>query len=189
MAESDHETQRRKAILEAAYHTFGQYGLRKTSMDDIASAVGISRPALYRHYSSKIDIYRALVSKALDSGLAEASSILDAEGPVSQKLYRILEITVLEPHRMVEILPHGEELIGLKQQHAEDIFQDWQEGLHKLLLELFQQEEGTTPELAEAKAGTVGFAVSGLKQRSLKSEEKARHINDLVRAFYGDWGG
>jgi AcrR family transcriptional regulator len=39
-------------ILQAAIEIFGTYGYKKTSMQDIADALDISRPALYQYYKN-----------------------------------------------------------------------------------------------------------------------------------------
>ena len=52
---------KRGAILKAAFEVFITYGFRKTSMDDIARAAGMSRPGLYQLFANKTDIFRALV--------------------------------------------------------------------------------------------------------------------------------
>lgn len=43
----------RDAILSGAYECFAQYGVRKTTVEDIASAAAVSRPTVYKHFSSK----------------------------------------------------------------------------------------------------------------------------------------
>jgi AcrR family transcriptional regulator len=45
-------------ILEAAYQCFATYGIRKTTMEDIAAISGASRPTVYRYFSSKDHILR-----------------------------------------------------------------------------------------------------------------------------------
>ena len=44
---------RRAQILAAAAERFARYGFHGVSIDDIGAAVGISGPALYRHFRSK----------------------------------------------------------------------------------------------------------------------------------------
>ncbi len=44
---------RRTQILTAAAERFAQYGFHGVGIDDIGAAVGISGPALYRHFRSK----------------------------------------------------------------------------------------------------------------------------------------
>ncbi|MGH3950933.1 MAG: helix-turn-helix domain-containing protein, partial [Pseudonocardiaceae bacterium] len=44
---------RREQILAAAAELFAQHGFHGVGIDDIGAAVGISGPALYRHFRSK----------------------------------------------------------------------------------------------------------------------------------------
>ncbi len=50
-------------ILDAAEDLFANMGYEATSMVDIADAVGIRGPAIYKHYSSKADVYHAVVER------------------------------------------------------------------------------------------------------------------------------
>jgi AcrR family transcriptional regulator len=47
---------KRLAVLKAAASAFNRRGFANTSMDDVASALGISKPALYQYFKSKQDI-------------------------------------------------------------------------------------------------------------------------------------
>lgn len=51
---------RRAQILKAAQSCFGKMGFHKTKMDDIVSASGLSKGALYWHFKSKDEIFLAL---------------------------------------------------------------------------------------------------------------------------------
>ena len=50
-------------ILAAAEKRFFQYGLRKVTMDEIASDLGISKKTLYKHYSGKEEMAKEVVRK------------------------------------------------------------------------------------------------------------------------------
>ena len=78
---------RRIQVMDAALRTFARYGYRKTSMDDIARAAGISRPGLYFHFPSKQDLFRAAATRALDLDLIAAQRALaDRERPLRERL-------------------------------------------------------------------------------------------------------
>jgi AcrR family transcriptional regulator len=64
--------ERREQILTAATQAFARAGFAATSLDDIATAAGISRAILYRHFDSKTDLYRAVLDRACNR-LAEAT--------------------------------------------------------------------------------------------------------------------
>ncbi len=54
-------------ILEAAERLFKHYGYSKTNVADIAKDLGMSPANIYRFFSSKAEIHRALASKLLDA--------------------------------------------------------------------------------------------------------------------------
>jgi AcrR family transcriptional regulator len=58
---------KRGTILAAAFDVFINYGFRKTSMDDIARAAGMSRPALYQVFRNKTEIFRAASLSILEN--------------------------------------------------------------------------------------------------------------------------
>ena len=53
--------QRRAQLLEAANDVFTSKGYHAAAMDDIADAAGVSKPVLYQHFSSKLDLYLDLL--------------------------------------------------------------------------------------------------------------------------------
>ncbi len=54
----------KERILEAALTLFAENGYNGTSVEQIARAVGIKAPSLYKHYKSKEDILNALIDSA-----------------------------------------------------------------------------------------------------------------------------
>ncbi len=50
----------RTRILESAHRVFSQKGYREAAMDEIAEGVGLSKPALYRYYQSKEELFREI---------------------------------------------------------------------------------------------------------------------------------
>jgi AcrR family transcriptional regulator len=50
----------RTRILESAHRVFSEKGYREATMDEIAEGVGLSKPALYRYYQSKEELFREI---------------------------------------------------------------------------------------------------------------------------------
>ena len=40
-------------IISAAFRAWGREGYRKMSLTDVASELGVTKPALYRHFGDK----------------------------------------------------------------------------------------------------------------------------------------
>src|SRR5690349_6824915 len=74
-APTQDETRRRR-LLEAALATFGRFGFRKTSMEEVARAAHLSRQGLYLHFPTKEDLFRAAVRFALETGIEAAGERL-----------------------------------------------------------------------------------------------------------------
>lgn len=70
-------------ILEAAEQQFSQFGLRRTSIDRVAEAAGVSRITLYRRFANRDAVLAAVVARSFRRFIAEfdaeVSSIADPQ--------------------------------------------------------------------------------------------------------------
>jgi AcrR family transcriptional regulator len=62
--------------LEAAVGVFARYGYRKTSMEDVARAAGVSRQGLYLSFANKEELFRRALEHSLSDQLACAIAAL-----------------------------------------------------------------------------------------------------------------
>lgn len=56
--------ERREQLLAVAMDVFARDGFHQTSMNDVAEKAGITKPVLYQHFSSKRELYLALIEEA-----------------------------------------------------------------------------------------------------------------------------
>ncbi len=61
---------RRTQLLEAARSVFVTNGYHAAAMDDIAESAGISKPVVYQHFGSKLDLYLALLDESTEALVA-----------------------------------------------------------------------------------------------------------------------
>ena len=75
---------RRAQVLRVAQELFSTEGYHHVSMDDIADHAEVSKPVLYRHFPSKLDLYCAVVDqRAVDLLAAIDAAVEPLEaGPV-----------------------------------------------------------------------------------------------------------
>jgi AcrR family transcriptional regulator len=126
------EDARRARILEGATRVFLAYGFQRTTMDDIARAAEVSRPALYLQFRNKTDIYRALAKEFLDRVLAAAREGLAREAPLSERLFAAVECA-LDKTLEIEASPHGADILDMKTSLAADIVTAGRAEFHDLV--------------------------------------------------------
>ena len=83
----------KEKILDAALTLFGKNGYDGTSVEQIASIVGIKAPSLYKHYKGKEDILNALI----DSAEARYEEMFGSEkniGKVPQSREEFIKVTL-----------------------------------------------------------------------------------------------
>jgi len=89
---ADPGAERRAAILDAATRVFLRYGFKKTSMDDLARAAGLSRQGLYLHFPTKEALFKEAVSTLVASLRAAFRDALARDGlPVEDRLVAAFE--------------------------------------------------------------------------------------------------
>jgi AcrR family transcriptional regulator len=151
----DPDDSRRRALLEAAITVFMRFGFRKTSMDEVARAAHVSRQALYLHFSSKDELFRAAVKHLLEGSLqAAAQAARDPQLSVEQKLVRVFDAWMGR-------------YVGMYGADASDLA----EAAGTLVGPLFTEHEGQFTELCARIIGAGGLAAAyrpaGLTARQL----------------------
>ena len=58
----------RESIQLVARELFTQKGVQRTSLQDIADRLGITKPALYHHFRSRDDLVRSIIAPLIDEG-------------------------------------------------------------------------------------------------------------------------
>lgn len=71
---------RRAAIVQAAIQLFSQKGFRGTTTRELAAAVGVSEPVLYQHFTTKRELYDAIVDRLIEETSATFHQSLAALG-------------------------------------------------------------------------------------------------------------
>jgi TetR/AcrR family transcriptional regulator of autoinduction and epiphytic fitness len=108
---------KRSRILEAALDTFIRFGFRKTSMEEVARAAGLSRQGLYLHYATKEELFRASVRHLLESGLAAVAEELGGGGALEARLVGALDAWVgrfvgMHGENMSDLYEATQQLVG-----------------------------------------------------------------------------
>lgn len=80
--------ERRQQLIGVALELFSQRSPDDVSIDEIASAAGISRPLVYHYFPGKLSLYEAALKRAADD---LADRFVEArEGPLGARLLRVM---------------------------------------------------------------------------------------------------
>ncbi len=74
------------SIMDAASKLFQQFGLAKTTMEDIARSIGKGKSSLYYYYATKEDIFVAVVEREKDLILKEIQDAVNKETTAEGRL-------------------------------------------------------------------------------------------------------
>ncbi|WP_228391416.1 TetR/AcrR family transcriptional regulator [Komagataeibacter medellinensis] len=87
----DHE--RREQILNAANEHFRHYGYKKTTVADLAKAIGLSTAYIYKFFESKRAIGEEICRQCHDRVMADVKDVVTTDKPASERL-RLIFLTL-----------------------------------------------------------------------------------------------
>ncbi|WP_161952443.1 MULTISPECIES: TetR/AcrR family transcriptional regulator [unclassified Ensifer] len=179
---------KRHHILNAAVEVFSRFGYRKTSMQDVADAAGMSRAALYLYFKNKDDLFRVLMERHHATATAEAEAGFAQTAPFERRLSAGLKAFVLSAMAPVQSSPYGQELFEANNTLAEDL----NVATAARLQQLTQATIADAIEAGEISLGKVAVtptllaelifcAIDGIKKGSDGLDQIEERIDALVR--------
>jgi AcrR family transcriptional regulator len=149
---------KRSRILDGAMKVFLAYGYSRVTMDDIARAAEVSRPALYLLFKNKAEIYRAIGTMLLDASAEAGRAALAADGPFAERMLAAIECSLIAMMETIRNSPHGAEILDMKNSLAGDLAVVWRDRL--------RQSFGAAI-AAEASRNKLDLAARGLSAGAL----------------------
>ncbi|MGI9382423.1 MAG: TetR/AcrR family transcriptional regulator [Methyloligellaceae bacterium] len=163
---------------------FVRYGFRKTSMDDVARAIGISRQALYKRYESKEALFRLVVSRVIESSLSGAMDALDNDTvSLSGRLLNAFDSWAGQHVDVLRSSPHSLEVIEMAKAQAGETSKRAEGKIAKRVAELLCE---TGSPAARAAAADAAFALACASKGLLHTaENRSDYKNGMKRVISG----
>lgn len=159
-------TDRLDEVLDATYDSLTRYGVRRTTMDDIASTMGVSRSAVYQYVRNKDDAFCKLAERLHAEALARAREAATEDASGAERIRGVLAAKLDLVLRLAGDSPHSAELLDAKARLFGEICHGFTGSLRRLLIDLFT-EAGTVPCVTPAEAADICIAlVIGLESAS-----------------------
>ncbi|MDG2140979.1 MAG: TetR/AcrR family transcriptional regulator [Gammaproteobacteria bacterium] len=181
---------KKSSILDAAANVFAQYGFKRTTMNDIATAAGISRPALYLMFENKEHLFTELAGHRIKIALKEARAALLKNQPITTRFIdgiKTFERTYTEP---VASSPHGDELIDVNANLASDIMIEGRSSLVAALVKELKTADQSgevnfqnNPLSHKAFVELLLSSISGVKKSSASKAEYRKKTRQVIEVF------
>ena len=81
-------------LLDVAVAVFNERGFEATSMDELASRLGVTKSAIYHHVPSKVELLRLALDRALDALFAVLDEPGATTGPAIDRLEHVVRGSV-----------------------------------------------------------------------------------------------
>ncbi len=181
---------RRAVILDAALRVFGQYGYRRTSMDDIAREAGIGKGTIYLSFPSKEEVFQALSHSLAQRMLAGAEAARHRPGTTADKLAAMHAAWFGTYAETIRRSPHAAELLDAKHRLSADLVADAASRYKRLVRDVLT-EAAAAGELDLESAGLTADTAAELLTASARGLESSaaspaayrRYLNALVRVM------
>ena len=104
-------------ILEKAKELFFIYGVKKTTVDEIAKAAGIGKGTIYLYFSSKGDIVSDLGVQEANIIASQLEKVIAKESGVEGKLRVFIKSFILNCHDFVNSNVHASDIFEVIRQY------------------------------------------------------------------------
>jgi AcrR family transcriptional regulator len=88
--------ERRRQIVEAASKLFSRKGFKGTTTREIAAAARISEATIFKHFSRKEDLYRAIIDRCCNDDEGSMLLMKSVEGKKGRALFKSLASFMME---------------------------------------------------------------------------------------------
>ena len=108
--------ERREQIITEAIQIIHETGFSSLSIRELASRVGISEPAIYRHFKNKDDIIMGILNKMQEFGELIQQKLISVEGELEKiRQLFLLQLAYFEENQAMTTIMLSEEVFHLNE--------------------------------------------------------------------------
>ena len=182
----------RERLLDAAAEVFAQRGYRASSVEDIATAAGLTKGAVYWNFDSKEDVFFALIEERVDRRARELMGVTEhapRETETAPLVSRGLSAFADEQQALVLLLQEYWSM-AVRDPGLRDAYVERQRALRERLAEALEARHRTTgvPLTIPAEALATGIIAlaTGLAQDRIADPDGVPDelLGELLSLFY-----
>lgn len=184
---------KRERILQEAVKLFYERGFTGTTLDDIAAALGVTKPFIYTHFKSKVELLAAICLPTIEMSLEAAAAAMAASGSPGTRLRRLVtDFTGVVMRRQANIAVYFREEMHLEAMARAEIDakrKEFDRILSALLREGVADGEFHVPDVnltALALGGMISWTYTWFRPNGrLGVEELSVRMADLASQMVG----
>lgn len=184
---------KRERILQEAVKLFYEGGFTGTTLDDIAAALGVTKPFIYTHFKSKVELLAAICLPTIEMSVEAASLAMETVGSAGTRLRRLVtEFTGVIMRRQANIAVFFREEMHLDAAARAEIDarrKEFDRILSTLLREGVASGEFHVPDVnltALAIGGMISWTYTWFRPNGrLSVEELSERMADLASQMVG----
>jgi AcrR family transcriptional regulator len=123
-------------VIDAAYGLFRRHGFKRVTMHDIASALDMSRPALYLIFPNKEMICEAAIRHNGSQTLKQIGGMVSAQKTPQKQLRAAFELWAMRPFEAVQQNPESRDLIECTHGFAMNAMTEITQGFEAILRDI-----------------------------------------------------
>jgi len=177
-------------VLTAALDVFLRYGYKRVTMNDIAEAAGISRPALYLVFESKEEIFKGVYERWVKETLVGIENEMSHLKKPEEKLRAAFELWTVRPFERMRASSEAAELLECTFGFAQDSVNQGYRSFEKIILPVLKSHSkfqgAKTKVSAEKTAHILSGAVRGFKIVAKDVHEIRSLIKELLTLSLDD---
>ena len=165
---------KKNQIIENAVEVFSRYGVRRTTMGDIAEHCGVSRQTLYASYANKEEVLKAAIRHLAEMTGQQIEQAWAQTDSVSERLDAYLQLAVVHYYEKMCQMPDAADLMqGFREMGADELkcAEDQKMARLEVLFEPYADQlksRGTTPkdmaELFQTSSSNFKYVATDMDQ-------------------------
>lgn len=176
-------TEKKHKIIEAAHSVFLRYGYKRVTMNDIAEAAEISRPAIYLLFPNKEEVFKSVIKHMAETNLNEIRKGIATLSSPEKKLKFAFEIWAVRPFELIKSSPDASELTYFGHQFSREVFDKIGAAFEMELVSIIEphmKSNTHSPLSAKKTAQIMRGAIRGFKEMSHNSSDLRQMIKDFL---------
>lgn len=182
-------TDRQNEIVDKSVNLIAMCGIQHMTIKNLANSVGVTEPAIYRHFDSKFDILNAI----LDRFTYISSNVLNSVEMKDKKPLEKIEYFLIDRYQRCSENPKLAKVM-----FSEEVFQDDERLAHKVLMIMHSHKETMQQVITEGQHnGTIRNDIDstslfriifGPMRLLIKQWCLSGYMFDLITEGKGLWG-